>query len=140
MARMQGYTGQVRFDTEAVPDWADAAEILLAVTKYDITDEADVLETTGMDSSGKATYLGGVTRWSGTINAYWEDEMMVGAPPDLAPGTVINVRLDLTGASAGTDNWTGVCVVRSAKPEVSVDGVVSYTLDVQGTGTLTRPS
>ncbi len=137
MARLAGSSGRVWFDVDDGGTFG-AAEYMLGVTKWSLTDEADVLETTGMDSAGKASFIGGVTRFSGSITVNYDDDATKVQPQDLAPGTIIEVQLD--GVAGSQPRYKGDCVIKSAAPDVSVDGVITYTLDVQGTGTLTRPT
>jgi len=137
MARLSGKAGKVWFDIDSGGTFG-VDEFTLGVTKWSITDEADVLETTGMDDAGTAAYIGGVTRFSGSITCLWDDTADKVQPNDLAPGLLIKCKLE--GVAAGQPAYSGDVVIKSVQPEVTVDGVVTYTLDVQGTGTLTRPA
>ena len=73
MARLAGTSGKVWFDVDDGGTFG-ATEYMLGVTKWSLTDEADVLETTGMDSAGKASFIGGVTRFSGSITVNYDDD------------------------------------------------------------------
>lgn len=137
MARIAGKAGKVW--VKALTDVSFGAnQYMLGVTSWSLDDTANVLETTGMDSAGAATHIGGVTRFSGSITAFWDSDDTYVLPPDLVPGTHVDVQLD--GVAGNQPRYSGEVVVESSNPEVSVDGVVTYTIAVTGTGALTRPT
>ncbi len=121
MARIAGHSGSVSI-----------AGAVNGVTKWSITYEADVLETTGMDSAGVAAYIGGITRWSGSVTAH-QDAAGAKSMEDWTPGSIVAVSLV---AGSGGTTWAGQAVIKSVAPEVSMDGTVDYTVDFQGTGAL----
>lgn len=122
MARLAGKAGS-----------ASIGGAVNGVTKWSITYEADVLETTGMDSAGVAAYIGGITRWSGSLTAH-QDSGGAKSMEDWTPGSLVAVTLV---AGSGGVSFGGNVIIKSIVPEVSADGVVDYTLDFQGTGALT---
>jgi len=141
MARIAGTGGKVWVDIDDSGGFENTAgdyEWILGVTKWSLTDEADLIETTGMDSAAKATYIAGVTRFSGSITALYDSDTDYVTCPEITPGSVLNVKLE--GVAGSQPAYTGDVVVKSCDPEVGIDGAVTYTISVQGTGTLTRPS
>ncbi len=89
-----------------------------------------MVETTDFADIGKKTYLWAGSEWAGSFDGYKD-----GLP--LAMGTVaVELRLheQLTGL------WTGSAFITGIHPNVSFDGIVSYSYDFQGTGPFYPPT
>lgn len=93
----------------------------------------DPLETTDFGDSGHKTYIAGLDGWSGSLEAHHAS----GAAP-LTLGTTYTLHLILDNAN--NKEYSGSAIVTGLHPNVSVDGVVTVSVDFQGSGTLTVPS
>ena len=115
--------GALTFRIDSV--WAGAA--ISGVKSWTLDKTVDVYESTGFDSSGAKTYLPGASSWSGSFEGYKD-----GAP--LAVGSVIG--LELRESSTATQQWRGMAIITGVHDTVSVDGLVTYSYDFQGTDAL----
>ena len=91
---------------------------------------ADLLETTDFADDGTKSYLTGSTNWQGSFEGYKE-----GAP--LAIGS--EIVLVLGESATASQNWLGRAVITGAHPNVSVEGLVTYSYDYFGVGALQSP-
>ena len=107
--------------------YVNTASVVLGINQWSLDYTVDMLETTDFSASGIATYIPGVSRWSGTFSGYKD-----GVPQTL--GTATSVTLIL-GENAAT-NWQGTAFISGIHPSTNFDGVVSYAYDFQGTGSL----
>ncbi len=117
MARQSGKSGSVTFDSGTT----------LGVTKWDMDQKCDAVDTTGMDSAGAKEFIPGLTEFSGTFEGNWDG---TGAPP--MAGAVAAMILD-TGAS--TYDFA-TAIITSLKPTVDSKGVVTFSCAFQGSGAL----
>lgn len=134
MARLHGQGGKVTI----------ADVIIAGVTNWNIDVKGAADDATGMDSGGAKQFIAGLREWSGSLSGVWThtgdgDSKSVSA----AIGTVI--ALDLYPGKVGDAYvagclYTGSAIMTGFKPEVPVDGVVKWSMDFQGTGTLTYPT
>ena len=99
--------------------------------QWSIDYTADMLETTDFSASGVATYIPGVSRWSGTFSGYKD-----GVPQTLGVTNSVSIYL----AESGTTNWSGLAFISGVHPTTNHDGIVSYAYDFQGTAGLTVAS
>lgn len=121
MARVVGYGGRV-----------DAPGAIVGIREWSIDDTAAALDTSGYDTGQDKTFLAGQKEWSGSFSGFKD-----GAP--LATGTIIAFVLHEASA-VGTQNWAGNGIITNRRPGSSVDGIVTYGYDFQGTGALAPPT
>jgi hypothetical protein len=100
------------------------------INQWSLDYTVDPLESTDFSASGVATYITGVSRWSGTFSGYKD-----GIPIALTGATV-----SLVLAESSVTNWTGLAFITGIHPANTFDGLVSYSYDYTGTGTLTTSS
>ena len=93
----------------------------------------DVLDTTDFVDGGSSpygrTFVPGLSTWAGSFEGFKD-----GAPQTLgysATAVTLSLKED------GTTFWSGTAFITGIHSSVSVDGLVSYGYDFQGTGTLT---
>jgi hypothetical protein len=115
--------GALTFRIDSV--WAGAA--IAGLKSWTLDKTVDVYDSTGFDSSGAKTFLPGASSWSGSFEG-WKD----GAP--LAVGTVIG--LELRESSTSTQQWRGMAIITAVHDSVTIDGLVAYSYDFQGTNAL----
>jgi len=125
MAHIAGRTGMLNLET------ADEAGIRSWTLDYTV----DILDTTdfadGAATNAARTFIAGLSSWSGTFEGLKD-----GAPYALTfdGATTQTIKLE----EDATHSWSGECLITGIHPNVSVDGVVTYTYDYQGTGELTE--
>lgn len=96
------------------------------VDTHDTSDFAD-----GTTSPYPRTFLPGLSSWSGSFEVVKGD-----APQALGvSSTPININLEEVAA---TTYWRGSAFITGIHASVSVEGIVMYTYDFQGTGELTE--
>jgi len=95
----------------------------------------DTLDTTdfaaGAGTNAARTFLPGLSTWSGTFEGIKD-----GAPLTLFTQTSI----ELAESATVTQAWVGNVILTGVHPNVSADGVVTYTYDFQGVGELMEAS
>lgn len=124
MTELAGKTGMVMVsatDITGCKDWT----LDYTVDMLDTTDFAD-----GAATNAARTFQPGLSNWSGSFSGYKD-----GAP--LALGFSSAIALILEEDTAGTQ-WTGSAFITGIHASVSVDGIIAYTYDFQGTGALTE--
>lgn len=142
MARRAGYGGNVYLGAVNPPD--DTVDVL-GVKSWSLDIDCDALESTGMDSVGLRYYIPGLTGWKGTLEAVW-DTIAAGVtePRDIIVGSTFNIRLlvsaTLNNFYQATNAAFDACLITRSSPNVTVDGIVSYTVDFVGNGALTWPA
>ena len=117
MARVVGYGGDV-----------DVGGSVAGIRSWSIDYVANVADTSGFDTDQPKTFLATQTEWSGSFEG----------PKDGAPlgiGTV--VAAEFKESAVATQKWTGNIIITAVRPTTPVDGIVQYSYDFQGTGTLT---
>lgn len=118
MAHVSGKAGQV-----------DAASEVTGIKSWTLDYTADALETTDFDDAGVKTYIIGGSGWSGTFEGYKD-----GVPLPLA-GAAVTIKL--YESQTASQFWTGSAFIIGIHPATSHDGIVTYSYDFQGTGSLT---
>ncbi len=106
---------------------------IAGINQWSLDYTVDMLETTDFSASGVASYIPGVSRWSGTFSGFKD-----GAPKGL--GTSATTNLVLSETSASTTAWQGTACISGIHPTVNHDGIVSYSYDFTGSATVTPPA
>ena len=88
---------------------------------------ADPLETTDFGDAGVKSYIIGASGWSGTFEGYKD-----GVPLTIGTAVVLAMGESLTPGQ----QWLGDAFITNVTPNVSHDGVVSYSYSFQGSGAL----
>jgi len=95
----------------------------------------DMLDTSdfedGQTTEGARTFLPGLSSWSGTF------EGLKDTAPYALTFSSTTVTLWLEEVDAGA-MWIGEAFITGVHANTSVDGVITYTYDFQGTGILTE--
>lgn len=111
---------------------SDAGTTVAGVRSWTLDYTVDMLDTTDFVDGGTTpyprTFLPGLSTWSGSFELIKED-----APETLGTATAINLNLEEV---AGTTYWRGSAFITGIHVSVSVEGLVLYTFDFQGTGGL----
>ena len=118
MARLKGSGGSVKIATVAIA----------GIKSWSLDAVMNVEDVTGFDSSGHKAFIPTIDEWAGSFEGFKD-----GAP--IVKGT--EVALELEESSTANQEWTGQAIITGVHPSTPVEGVVMYTYDFQGTGTLT---
>ena len=119
MARLVGYGGDLL-----------APGIIAGIRAWNIDSVANVQDTSGYDTDQPKTFTVTQTEWSGSFEGFKQD----GVGP-LAVGA--SLAAEFHESAVGTQKWTGTVLITGVRPTSSVDGVVLYAYDFQGTAVLT---
>ena len=123
MARLKGSGGNVKYGA--------GPATVAGIRSWSLDYVMNVEDTTAFDSSGHKAFTPTIDEWAGTFEGFKD-----GAP--ITIGT--EVALELEEAATANQEWTGQAVITGIHPNVTVDGVVNYTYDFQGTAALTPAS
>ncbi len=110
------------------------ADTIGEVTGFTIETTADVVEDTALTDATKS-FLTGRTSFSGSIEMHYDEADTV--QTTLLAGAAITFIFQPEGATTGDETLSGACVVTGMSISNAMDGVVSRTVTVQGTGALT---
>lgn len=121
MARLSGKAGEVTV----------AAGTVTGIKGWSLDYTVEAIESTAFDSSGVRAYVPGKSGWSGSFEGFKD-----GAP--LAIGT--EIALVLKESQTATQKFNGQAIITGLRGGTSIDGLVTYSYDFQGTGALTVPT
>lgn len=110
----------------------DAAANVTGIKSWTLDYTIDTLETTDFADVGIKSYIVGCSGWSGSFEGFKD-----GAPLPLAG---VSVAIALKETAAATQKWTGSAFIIGIHINTAMDGIVTYSYDFQGTGTLTVAS
>lgn len=91
---------------------------------------ADTLETTDFADAGVRSYIVGCSGWSGSFEGFKD-----AAPQALTTGGTA-IALELKESATAGQTWTGNAWITGVHASASFDGIVTYSYDFQGTGSL----
>jgi len=117
MARLKGCGGNVKIATVAIA----------GIRSWSLDYVMNIEDTTGFDSACHKAFTPTMDEWAGTFEG-----MKDGAP--IAIGT--EVALELEESATANQEWTGQAIITAIHPNTPVAGVVAYSYDFQGTGSL----
>lgn len=122
MATHVGTSGVVKVGANSVAE----------VTGFSIDQSNDTVEDTTLTDTAK-TYKVLRSDATGTIECHW-DETDTNGQGALTIGAEVTLNLYPEGADAGDTYYTGTAIVTSLGQSVSLDGVISRTINVQFSG------
>ena len=104
----------------------------ICVESFEITPEADFIDTTNTCSNGYQDGIAGVKRYDGSAQGTWDDSAPItGSPPNINIGETIALALY---TETGGQSWIGNGIVTSTPVTFEVAGKVSYTFNWKSTG------
>ena len=119
--------------------YVGASTAIAGINQWSMDYTVDMLETTDFSASGVGSYIPGVSRWSGTFSGYKD-----GTPKALGTSAAVDLWLieSATAAVASSEAkmWRGNAYIAGVHPTVNFDGIVSYSYDFTGTGSVTVPA
>lgn len=142
MARVHGKYNQVWFDSD--PTLNDPAggsfspAVVLGVTRWTISEKGAADNATGADSNGAEQYTAGLHGWAAHVECFWDtsEAKTKGTLPKIAAGMCCKVNLML--ASGSTYYYEGYGITTAVEVSVPVDGNITWTMDIQGSGNLSH--
>jgi hypothetical protein len=114
--------------------WLDevrAGKAVAGIKAWALDYSMEVLDTTGFDSGGHHTYVPTVDSWAGSFDGFKDG-------PPLTIGSV--VHLELRESATSTQQYRGSAIIKAVHPKASVEGLVLYAYDFQGTDALVIPT
>ena len=137
MAEISGKNGSVKICA------ADGVEAELCnVTNWKITETAGTIDTTGMCDNGVQTFIAGPVAYTASISGKWEstEADLIGSPPTIRAGVLVDFEL-YADDSLTNFKWTGEdAIITSYSVDCPYDGLLTFELEVQGSGALTKPT
>jgi hypothetical protein len=122
MATHVGTSGVVRVGGNTVAE----------VTGFTIDESNDTVEDTSLTDTSK-TYKALRSDATGTIECHWDETDSTGQGA-LTVGAEVALNLYPEGADAADTYYTGTAIVTGVSQNVSLDGVISRTINVQFSG------
>ena len=122
MATHVGTSGVVKVGANAVAE----------VTGFTIDETNDTVEDTTLTDTAKS-YIALRKDATGTIECHWDETDTTGQTA-LAVGSSVTLNLYPEGADSGDLYYTGTALVTGVSQSVSLDGVISRTINVQFSG------
>ncbi len=111
-------------------DHIQGAKAIAGIKSWKLDYVFEVQDVTGFDSGGARVFVPTIKSWAGSFDGYKD-----GAP--LTIGSVVG--LELQESSTATQQYRGSAIITGHHPSNSVDGVVIYSYDFQGTHALELP-
>ena len=130
MANHLGSEGTVRIG---------ASDIIAEVRDWSIEETADTIETSVIGDAAR-TYSTGLSSWSGSVNAYFDETDSTGQEA-MTIGTEVNLRVyPETSATytIGETYFSGQAIVTGITRQASFDGMTEVAFSVQGNGALSK--
>jgi predicted secreted protein len=114
---------------------------LCNVTNWKAHEAASTIDTTGMCSNGVQTNIPGPVKHDVSISGKWEstEADMIGSPPTIAAGVVVDYEL-YPDDSLTNFKWSGTGTIIDYAVDCPYDGLLTFELQVEGSGTLTKPT
>jgi hypothetical protein len=122
MATHVGTSGVVKVGANAVAE----------ITGFSIDQTSDTVEDTTLTDTAK-TYKVLRSDASGTIECHW-DETDTNGQGALTVGAEVTLNLYPEGEDSGDTYYTGTAIVTGLSQAITLDGVISRTINVQFSG------
>lgn len=125
MATYEGSNGQVMLNSVAVAE----------VRSWTLTHTRDTVEDTVM-GDGFRTYKKGLQTWTGSMEIVWSDSENATVETAMDPDTdsAITVKFYANSSITSTGVWEGGVIVTSFSVSNTYDGLMTGTVEFQGTG------
>jgi len=99
---------------------------------------ADMMDSTNFDSNGWKEFIAGLKEWSASAEGNYKINADANGQKAIQDawlaGTPLSIELRV---GATFPKYTGSALVSSMPIEVAVDGIVGFSVELQGTGALT---
>lgn len=108
------------------------ANTVAEVTGFTIDETNDTVEDTSLTDTAK-TYIALRKDATGTIECHWDETDTTGQGA-LTVGSSVTLNLYPEGADSADTYYTGTALVTGVSQAVTLDGVISRTINVQFSG------
>jgi len=125
MSKFRGYEGNIKFDVSDTPTAVGQAHV------WGLTITGDTVECTDFSSTGWKEFLATLKSWTVTGEAYWDEADTAQAA---LRGAVGGAAASLELYIDADKNYYGEAIVNSWVVGAAVDGVVTASFALQGTG------
>ena len=123
MAVQKGNAGIIKIGSNALGE----------MRSYSIEHNSDTIESSSMGSTFK-TYETGLTDFTASIDAYWDDDDTV--QNAFTAGAEVVLIFFPEGDATGATRYTGTAIVTGISRQASFDGLVECSFSVQGKSAL----
>jgi len=110
------------------------SNVIGEVGSFTLETSADVVEDTQLSDATKS-FLAGRTSFSGTLEMHYDETDT--AQETLTVGSSISFTLLPEGNDSGDESFTGTGIVTGMSVGVTLDGMTTRTVSLQGNGALT---
>lgn len=128
MANYQGSNGQVK-----IKSGSDTLTAVADVRTWSVTMTREVVENTAMGDSDRK-YLKGLQSFTGTMEIVYNDSEAAVVSTAINPDTDATVNVEFYGDAADGTKFVGDVIVTSFAVSASFDGLMTATVNFQGTG------
>jgi len=108
-------------------------DVVGETTSFSIEETAETVETTAMGDEYRE-YKISYKNWTGSAEMHWDPDDV--GQTALAVGASVTIGFYPEGDSVGDVILTGTALVTSLTREAELDGLVSASVELQGTGAL----
>jgi hypothetical protein len=108
------------------------ANIVAECTGFNIDESSDVVEDSQLTDTSKS-YKVLRSDATGTVECHW-DETDASGQGALTVGAEVTLNLYPEGADSGDTYYTGTAIVTGVSQAVTLDGIISRTINVQFSG------
>lgn len=126
MANHTGSEGVIKVGANAVAE----------VRSYTLNETADTIEDTTMGDTSR-TYISSLKSFNGSLDVYWDESDTTGQGA-LTVGSSITLNVYPEGSTTGDTYYSGTAIVTGLTITASFDGMVEASINVQGTGALSK--
>lgn len=139
MAFQHGRDGEFKLDDSG----GTLRDLSNYVSNVDFPRDVDAPETTVFGNAGDRTYIaGGLRGASLSISGFWDPTASTG-PDDVLSGALgatgdLTFNYNPSGTGAGKIEYSGESILTNYSISQPVDGVITFTGDLQITGAVTR--
>ena len=126
MATHTGSEGTVKIGANAIAE----------IRSYTIDETGDTIEDTTMGDTAR-TYKAGLKDFTGSVDVYWDETDTTGQGA-LTVGSEVTIKFYPEGTTSGDTYYSGSAIVTGLTINGSFDGMVEASINVQGTGALTK--
>jgi predicted secreted protein len=114
---------------------------IASLQSWSLERSAEAIETSEMGTSTAKTFISGQTSFSGSAEAFWNDDQVAGqeAIETALTGNdnTFQIKLYPVGTSSG-DYWSGGIIITGVSFSASLNSPVGFSFTFQGTGDLTH--
>ena len=109
---------------------------VLELTSISVTETSDTVEDTAIGDTSR-TYLAGLKTFTGSVECHYDPSDSTGQET-FDVGSSVTVNFLPIGADTGDIQLSGTCIITEKTVNNDIDGTVTVSFSLQGTGALTQ--